>query len=296
MSPLLSLPQELRDAIIEHVLASTTAPPQSPAHDTCPRSEVTAARALRPALSPPHVLYHAAGLLSTNRQLHAETRSRIAQVRTPYALDVMVVGNELWPTWTCCPARAQTVEDVSVSLRFFAKEGDPFVVHVARTCRVVIRGRSPVTASLHPLSEIFLYLVRVCLGRTDGRGGDGEGTIKRIRMDVRTAPQIEQLAGSAGCLGASGKRLMLFGKHRSLANQFASIQSYVGKETLGSWSLASTLKLMVLLMVEGAWADEFATYVGYMGATGAAFRRVQDVLFVVDGKTVEALATGPSLD
>jgi hypothetical protein len=294
MSLLLSLPQELRDDIIEHVLSSFSAPPQSPEHDTCPREEATDARALRPAITPPHVLYHAYGLLLTNRQLNTETRSRLAKARTPYSLDVMVVGNELWPSWTCCPARAPGIEAIDVTLRFFAKEDDPFVVHVARTCRVVLRGRNPATASLHPLSEIFLYLMQVCLGRTDGR--DGGEKIRRIRMDVRTLPQLEILASSVQRLSASAKRSLLFGKHRSLANQFASIQSYIGKETLGKWSLASTLKLMVLLMVEGAWADEHATYVGYVGATGAAFRRVQDVLFVVDGKTVETLAADPLLD
>jgi hypothetical protein len=139
----------------------------------------------------------------------------------------------------------------------------------------------------------------VCLGRVrDGgadAGGGGEG-IGLLRVDVQTAAQVEGLARAVEGLGPGATRAVLFGKHRSLANQFASIQSYIGLEMSRRWTLAATLKLMVLLMVEGAWRDEHATYVGYVGAMGAAFRRAQDVLFVVDGRTVETLASEPALD
>jgi hypothetical protein len=247
MSSLLSLPRELRDHIIEYVISSYSAPPQAPEHDTCSRQEATDASAIRPAISPPHVLYHAYGLLLANRQLNAETRSRLEKSRSPYSLDVMVVGGELWPSWTCCPARASSIDAVDVTLRFFPDGDDPFVVHVARTCRAVLRGRKRADASMHALSEVFLYVLRVCLGRTDGRGA--ERKIRLFRMDVETRPHfVDRVGLRASAADSRTKESMLFGSHRSLWYQFQRIRSYIGEETLSKWSLASALKLMILLM------------------------------------------------
>jgi hypothetical protein len=101
MCSLLSLPRELRDQIIEHVVLFHKAPPQDPTRLQS-RVESSGDGTLRlPALS--QETYNASGLLGTSRQIRDETRYRLSQLNPPYSLDVMIGDNELWPTWTCCP-------------------------------------------------------------------------------------------------------------------------------------------------------------------------------------------------
>jgi hypothetical protein len=295
MPSLLSLPRELRDHIIEYVILSCSDPPQSPAQDTCKREEATDACALRPAILPQHV-YSAYGLLLANHQLNAEVCNRLDKNHASYSLDVMIVENELWPSWTCCPSRASgTIDAINITLRFFTDTDDPFVVHVARTCRAILRGRNWTATSMHPLSEIFLHTLQVCLRSTNSK--NAEKKTRLVHMDIQTFPHFENLSGLVGQRSVSTNALKaMFGKHRSLWNQFRSIQSYIGREiAIGEWSFASTLRLMVLLKLEDKWAEEASKYNQHMGVTGAAFRRVQKVLFTVDGRSIEDLAADPSL-
>jgi hypothetical protein len=290
MPLLLSLPREVRDQIIEDVIRFRKEPPKDPTFDAELRQDATNTNALRPPTLSPKI-YNAFGLLGTNHQLRYETQHRLQQLKIPYSLDVMIVDNELWPNWTCCPSRATgSIDEVAVSLRFFSKPNDPFVVHVARTCRAILQGRKWTSASLHPLAEIFLYIRDVCLDY----GSQKPNRIRTVRFDIITMGRIDQIPDSApsGTLSDTGLR-SLFGKHRSLWNSFRSIHQYpfAGKEETRRLGLISSLRIMVLLMLQEAWEDECAIYAGYVGKMGESFRSVHSVEFGVDGKNLEQLAS-----
>lgn len=290
MPSLLSLPREIRDQIIEHVIRFRTEPPSDPEHDVQLRQDASGQGTVRPQILSPRI-YNALGLLGTNIQLKTETDNCLQRLNQPYSLDVMVADHELLPTWTCCPPRSRgSIDTVVVSLRFFSKVGDPYIVHVARTCRAILQGRKWTSASLHPLAELFLYIRDVCLD-------PGSKEIKRIRtvcFDADTGGHLDCVLDFESSRNLSNAGLKsLFGKHRSLWNSFRSIHQYpfAGKGESRRLELASSLNIMVLLMLQEAWEDECATYASYVGPMGATFRSVQTVQFSVDGKQLAQLAS-----
>jgi hypothetical protein len=287
MHSLLSLPREIRDQIIEQILLFRKEPPQDPAHDTESRQDAIGHGALRPpAISPS--TYNALGLLGTNVQLRDETQSRLEQLNLSYSLDVMVVDNELWPTWTCCPSRVPgPIDIVNVSLRFFSKANDPYMVHVARTSWAILQGRKWTNASLHPLAEIFLHIRDVCL-----QPSSKDAKIGTLCFDAATSNRLDNATSSAPSEPLSSVGLKsLFGKHRSLWNSFRSIHQYpfTGNGEVRRLELVASLKIMVVLFLQEAWEDECAMYTSYVGPLGSAFRSVQDVHFAVDGQNLERL-------
>jgi hypothetical protein len=292
MPSLLSLPREIRDQIIEYVICFHKEPPQDPVHSAEFRQDATGHGALRPPNLSPWEAYNALGLLKTNLQLKAETQDRFKDLKSSYALDVMVINNELWPTWMCCPLRAPgSIDTISVSLRFFNTLDDPYIVHVAQTCRTILQGRKWTSTSLHPLAELFLYIHNVCLEPNS----KGTNRIRSINFDTATAGHFRQLPDLAppGSLSDSGLKI-LFGKHRSLWNSFRSIHQYpfAGRGVGKSLELRVLLKIMILLMLQDAWEDECATYANYVGIIGSAFRSVKTVQFTTDGKKLEEVASG----
>lgn len=292
MQSLLSLPRELRDQIIDHVLSSCIKPPDDPTNDAQLRRDVIEQGALRPPVITPRT-YNALGLLGTNVQLKTETQSRLVQLKQLYSLDVMVVENELWPTWTCCPLRTLgPVDHVSVTLRFFSKENDPYMVHVARTCRAILQGRKWTSASLHPLAELFLHIRDVCL-QPHPESASG---IRTLRFDAATKDHLDHLADSAKPLSAVTMK-SLFGKHRSLWNSFRSINQYpfTRNGETKTLELVTSLKIMVVLFLQEAWEDECATYTSYVGPLGSAFRSVQNVRITVNGQDLGELTSSVML-
>lgn len=287
MHSLLSLPREIRDQIIEKVLLFRKEPPQDPAHDTELRQGAIGRGALRPPVTSPST-YNALGLLGTNVQLRDETQGRLEQLDLSYSLDVMVVDSELWPTWTCCPSRVPgPIDMVNVSLRFFSKANDPYMVHVARTCWAILQGRKWTNTSLHPLAEIFLHIRDVCL-----QPSSKDAKIRTLCFDAATSNRLDNATSSAPSEPLSSVGLKsLFGKHRSLWNSFRSIHQYpfTGNGEARRLELVVSLKIMILLFLQEAWEDECATYTSYVGPLGSAFRSVQDVYFAVDGQNLERL-------
>lgn len=290
MPSFLTLPREIRDQIIEHVIISHVKPPPSPAHDAQPRRDVTGQGALRePVLT--MTTYNALGLSGVNQQLKAEIQNSLKRLNPTYSLDVMVANNELWPTWTCCPTRASSsIGTVEVTLRFFSKENDPYIVHVARTCRAILQGRTWTSASLHPLAELFLYIRNSCFGP------DSKNlcNISSVHFDAAVMDRLDRISDlePLGVLSNSGLR-SLFGKHRSLWNSFRSIHQCLcarkGEEScLG---LLTSLKIMILLMLQEAWEDECGVYTSYVGPIGSAFRSVQTIQFSVDRIQLKQLAS-----
>jgi len=118
-SHLLSLPRELRDIILELVINAHVEPTSWPAFDHATRKVSVGSNCLRIPVLPPVEQYATYGLLLTNRQLHHETKSCLRRLPKAYALDVMMVSdNELWPTWTCCPARSkEPIDFISINVR-----------------------------------------------------------------------------------------------------------------------------------------------------------------------------------
>lgn len=117
-SRLLSLPRELRDIILEFVISAHVEPPRHPESDDTPRKASVGSNCLRIPVLPPAEQYATHGLLLTNRQLHHETKTRLRRP-TAYFLDVMMVNDkELWPTWTCCPARSkESIAFIGINVR-----------------------------------------------------------------------------------------------------------------------------------------------------------------------------------
>lgn len=287
MCSLLSLPRELRDQIIEHVIRSHRLPPRDPTHDPEQRGGSPAGTLRIPELSPK--TYNAAGLLATNAQLRDETHTRLSQLDLAYSLDVMVVGNELWPTWTCCPSRVSgPINRIDVSLRFFSKPGDPFMVHVARTFWAILQGRKWTNTSLHPLAELFLHIRDVCLesGRKD------PNLVRTLCFDAHTTDRLDEVAGVESTKPLTSMELKsLFGKHRSLWNSFRSIHQYpfAGEGIPRRLQVMTSLKIMVILFLQESWEDECAIYNSYVGPLGDAFRSVESVCFLTDGQDLAQL-------
>jgi|SRR5690242_6862644 len=288
MYTLLSLPRELRDQIIEYVLLSHGKPPLDPTNDLELRQSATGQGSLRP---PNTRLYGASGLLAANSQLRHETYTRLSQLNVPYSLDVMVVDHELWPTWTCCPSRAPgQIDKVNVSLRFFGKPSDPYMVHVARTSWAILQGRTWKSASLHPLAELFLYIRDVCV-QSDPKKAAAIGT---LCFDASTEDRLNEIASMTNSEPLSSIGLKsVFGKHRSLWNSFRSIHQYpfAGNGAVRRLDNVVSLKTMVILLLQESWEDECAVYKSYVGPLGAAFRSVQSIQFRVDGQDLGQLTS-----
>lgn len=287
MCSLLSLPRELRDQIIEHVVLSHKAPPHDPAHDPQLRGGPPSGGTLRS----PTKTYSASALLATNAQLKDETQTRLNQLDLSYSLDVMVLDNELWPTWTCCPSQASgPIKRINVSLRFFSKPGDPFMVHVARTFWAILQGRKWTNTSLHPLAELFMHIRDVCLRP----GSKDVNLIQTLCFDACTADRLNQIAAveSTEPLTSIGLK-SLFGKHRSLWNSFRSIHQYpfAGEGIPRRLQVVASLKIMVILFLQESWEDECAIYTSYMGHLGDTFRSVESIRFSVDGQDIAQLTS-----
>ncbi|KAJ8117304.1 hypothetical protein OPT61_g1464 [Boeremia exigua] len=290
MQALLSLPREIRDHIIEYVILSCKELPEDPAHDVQPRDDAPGQGALRlPIISPQ--TYSAAGLLATNHQLRDETHNRLQQIKLSYVLDVMVVDNELWPTWICCPSQAPgMIDTIRISLRFFSKPNDPYMVHVARTFWAILQGRASINTTLHPLAALFLHIRQVCV-RPGSKDAD---VVKTLCFDTSTMNSLNHIATMAPSQSLSRLELKsLFGKHRSLWNSFRSIHQYpfTGIGGTGRLELMASLRIMVILFLQESWEDECAVYKSYVGPLGAAFRSVRNVQFLVDGQDLGQLTT-----
>ncbi|KAK2762143.1 hypothetical protein FQN54_001150 [Arachnomyces sp. PD_36] len=130
VSPFLSLPQEVRDIIIELVLFSHRAPPESP---TTPPQKRSGLKDLgvdildswshgRPPVEyeEKDVVSNGQSLLLVNRQLSAETKYVLERNPSSYHLDVMFVNEwDFYPTWLSVPAFSRVVDDVVATFRMF---------------------------------------------------------------------------------------------------------------------------------------------------------------------------------
>jgi hypothetical protein len=115
---LLSLPQEVRDQILDLVLIAQSPPPRGP----CDKQERQPTCDFRYHVSLEAYKPNATGLLLTNHQLSAETKQNIQRKKDlAFRLDVMVVQErELWPTWTSIPcSNLNLVDTVKVTFRIF---------------------------------------------------------------------------------------------------------------------------------------------------------------------------------
>jgi hypothetical protein len=182
MPVLLSLPRELRDIIIEVVLLARVEPPPSPAADPTPRTDVSTTCSLRLPILPPQVQYSAYGLLLTNNQLHLETKDRLLRLPSPYALDVMLLGDEdhydeLWPTWLCCPSRGlEKIDVVEITVRNFSSDNVPYLVRLAAICGFA-DFRIPAKSGASSICDLLDSVVSTCTSKS-GTAGRSIGTIK----------------------------------------------------------------------------------------------------------------------
>ncbi|KZV81226.1 hypothetical protein EXIGLDRAFT_731565 [Exidia glandulosa HHB12029] len=130
MATFLTLPTDVRDAIIEHVLLARNPAPQSVAEVSPNRYQPNSVDG-RYSSGPEFVRLSRAqsvpndrGLLLTNRQLSLETKAAVthqrASGRLEHLIDIMVVDDhELWPTWLCIPTATRTIDRLLVTFRVF---------------------------------------------------------------------------------------------------------------------------------------------------------------------------------
>lgn len=133
MSPLLSLPLELRDKILGFVILSTiVAPPESPNNaDDRERLKDTKYYGWSAGcrvLYQKDTQFQGIPTLAINRQLRRETLDIMSLMQLPslrfYKLDVMIVEERtLWPTWLYIPTTTSRVEEVRSTFRIMGAAG-----------------------------------------------------------------------------------------------------------------------------------------------------------------------------
>ncbi|KAH7110114.1 hypothetical protein B0J11DRAFT_586338 [Dendryphion nanum] len=140
MFPLLALPREIRDQIIEQVIQTTASPPsvactgndddasRRPCYDFLfdpyPPSPSARKRSdVQYLVLPKHYLPNINGLLLANHQLYCEALSRLNAMDQPYTLDIKIVNTtELWPTWICIPAsNKRRISNVTATIQAVGK-------------------------------------------------------------------------------------------------------------------------------------------------------------------------------
>jgi hypothetical protein len=161
--------------IIEEVLLARMKPPESPSADHTQRTNVSSSCNLRLPVLPVQAQYPAYGLLLTNKGLRLETKDRLLQLPSPYALDIMLVGDdehydELWPTWLCCPTRTlQTIDVVEITIRSFSNDKVPYLVRLSAICGFA-DFRLPVKSGASPICDLLDYVVSTCTYRSNTAG------------------------------------------------------------------------------------------------------------------------------
>jgi hypothetical protein len=180
MPHLLTLPRELRDMIIDIVLAmSSRSPPEHPRNDE--RFRINPWSSTRVPKERSAYRTTSFGLLGTSHQLYCETKQRIRSMRfkPAYHLDIMVVnGPKLWPTWVKLPSLKDTnIEDLHVNFRTFG--GSTHCV----TSSFVNDYPSYLAGDMYDLLETFLHR-----GPTVGMFEEG----KRAEQE-RRSKKVERL-------------------------------------------------------------------------------------------------------
>lgn len=173
MPTLLSLPREIRDIIIDLVLASPSAKQAQETHYRRPLTLFNSAK-IRNRIHIPIAQYPSGlNLLGTCRQLHAEAKECACRLNLPYTLDLLIANETyIFPTWLSCPPRtSDTISEVHVNFRlagvysrilsspmlpgftqFAPNEEDilsPFAQSLAHLLRCFLRGGAA-SPSSHP--------------------------------------------------------------------------------------------------------------------------------------------------
>ncbi|KZV82596.1 hypothetical protein EXIGLDRAFT_729501 [Exidia glandulosa HHB12029] len=156
MTTFLTLPTDVRDAIIERVLLARNPAPQSVAEASSRRyhrgqpSNVdgrTYSGLAFVRLSRARIVPNDRGLLLTNRQLSLETKAAVTHLRASgrleHLMDVMIVDDdELWPTWLCVPTATRTLDRLLVTFRVFGarRRARPSAYRWNASPRVIMHG------------------------------------------------------------------------------------------------------------------------------------------------------------
>jgi hypothetical protein len=196
MPSLLTIPHEIRDAILETVLLSSRPAPPDVATAAEHRLEPLSCDRLRCAAwdyGPSHTRFersdyvsNAYPLLLVNQQLSAETKSAVSRLTVAglsYKLDVMFVQErEVWPTWLCIPSLAEQVDHVDVTFRIFETTRDT-------SDRSAFRGGNGSPPQIYWcfyfLLEHFLTHGPLCPGhgKTSKRNKNREVSVKTVNLN-----------------------------------------------------------------------------------------------------------------
>ncbi|KAF2807230.1 uncharacterized protein BDZ99DRAFT_465149 [Mytilinidion resinicola] len=252
-SPLLSLPREIRDTILELVISSSRAPPQdtseaeprSPSATEWQAEEISGFDAWYHSRTPlyfePRVyISNSAPLLLVNHQVSSETAAALARLNLPYELDVIFSNeNSLWPSWLSVPRLSNQLDQVNVTFRICGSE---------KILPKWMSGWGQGNGAPPWLMWLFYYLLEYVLRRgpvphTDS-SVDREVTIKNLDLNFVGKNDKEEIYGeTARPIGENWK-------HTRYYNQSALYQGEEEDKVLRPEWLASFLMLRFLSLLE----------------------------------------------
>jgi hypothetical protein len=286
MSAFLSLPRELRGTIIEDVVLARLKPPQSPAADPTPRTDVSSTCGLRLPVSPPQVQYSAYGLLLANKQLRLETKDRVHQLPSPYTLDVMLVGgdeqyDELWPTWLCCPSRGlQTIDVVEITIRNFSTDKVPYLVCLDAICGFA-DFRASAKYGVSSICDLLDYVVSVCTPKRY----TVSHSVETIKINVEVPPAFDGFPEEVDAAKMAALWDVYLGDEYFLRSQILS--SAFGPKDYRRSNFPMSLRLLAYLLV--AAIESQKDWQGGPRPFGVTGNEIGGLTFTVDGHDKDGL-------
>jgi hypothetical protein len=121
-----TIPQELRDSVIEYVILNERTPYKDLQHAEAERAAAGSSKPYRKSLTEYEEKMprpNASALLLVNRAINSQTRTAVNRLYPEgliYKMDVVVIDHDrFWPTWIHLPAFGKQPAKVEVDFRFF---------------------------------------------------------------------------------------------------------------------------------------------------------------------------------
>jgi hypothetical protein len=178
MPTLLSLPRELRDMIVEHVLLTSTIKLVLPTFPDC----------LRHPTDPPFPL-PSSPLLSVCQQLRAETLSAIPRINVPLVLNLVVLDNgRVACTWQSVPWK-KVWRRINMQINIIVRPMQEYCDREEMRTKRFQRERIAKTVRRNVLKALRVYLdINGELVPTERIST----TIAQLKIDVRMTPEVAQ--------------------------------------------------------------------------------------------------------
>ncbi|KAF2493043.1 hypothetical protein BU16DRAFT_529270 [Lophium mytilinum] len=238
-SPLLSLPREIRDTILELVISYSRPPPQdvstaeprptpSPRwHPEDPSEFNSAPGRFAVYLEPRGYISNSASLLLVNRQISSKTAAALTLFHPPYELDVIFLEeSKLWPTWLSVPALSSQLDQVNATIRISGHHDIPWPL-----------GNGGPPWQVWP----FFYLLEYVLRRgpvphTDS-SLDREVTIKNLDLNFIGKDDKEEIPGETPPPASENWKYTRYHAQSASLQDDETVQKKVLRPTWLAWFL-----------------------------------------------------------